>query len=250
MARDLKQGLVNRLRQVGAYDVGIADPNVGFEYAVERKHPLDLWKQSRSVVVFALACSSKTDHTYAGTYAPWKGNRNIGPVPQHIQSDDYGLNRLVRLFIESVTLKGMAFLQASGCNVSFSKLQLKLSAFEAGLGVYGRSGLIIHPVLGNRLRFGGILTDAVLEPDGVLEGFEPCENCDLCIKMCPAKAFDPTKRYPYSYSEEKCISKLAKIADKGLYCDNCSAVCPPGKFKDEELLCIKEAKSFFKRDRG
>ena len=88
--------------------------------------------------------------------------------------------------------------------MSFLPLQLKLSAFEAGIGVYGRSGLIIHPVLGNRIRFGGILTDAVLEPGRRLEGFDPCEDCGRCIEMCPAKAFDLTKRYPYSFSQEKC----------------------------------------------
>jgi len=31
-----------------------------------------------------------------------------------------------------------------------------------------------------------------------------------------------------------------------LYCHNCWAACPAGKLKDEELLSIREAKSFFK----
>jgi epoxyqueuosine reductase QueG len=34
----------------------------------------------------------------------------------------------------------------------------KLCAYEAGLGVYGRSGLIIHPELGNRIGIAVILT--------------------------------------------------------------------------------------------
>ena len=248
MASDLKQGLVNRLKQVGAYDVRIANPNVGFEHVLEGQHPLELWQHCRSVIVFAVACSPETNNTYIGPYAPWPGERDIGPVPQNLRSSEHAAHRLVWLFIASIKLRGMEYLKTKGHSFSFRQSRLKLSAFEAGIGVYGRSGLIIHPLLGNRMSLGAIMTDAVLEPDGRLEGFEPCENCDLCIKECPAEAFDPTKRYPHSWSRKKCTSKRADIAQKGLYCHNCFAVCPAGKGKDEELLSIREAKSILQRD--
>jgi ferredoxin len=203
------------------------------------------------VIVFAVACSTKTNNTYMGPYAPWpEKNRDIDPVPKHIQSYDYAMDRLSRLFVASLTLKGMTLLAENGANVSFKMPQAKLSAYEAGIGVYGRSGIIIHPVLGNRLSIGIIPTDAVLEPDGRLEGFEPCNGCDLCAQMCPAKAFDGTKTYPQSYSRAVCEAKRAQIADKGLFCHNCFAVCPAGQFNDEALLHIEEAKSILKRDRS
>lgn len=249
MVSDLKQGLVNRLKQVGAYDVRVADPNIGFEQALPGKHPLDLWPSCGSVVVFAVARSPEANNTYAGPYAPWQGNRASGPVPQHIQSEEQAMVRLAGLFSAFVRLEGIAFLQTNGHGVSFLQPQHKLSAFEAGIGVYGRSGLIIHPALGNRMVLGTIMTKVVLEPDGRLEGFEPCENCELCIKMCPAKAFDSTKRYPDSWSREKCMSKRAEIADRELFCHNCFAVCPAGTLKDEELICIEKVKSIFECDR-
>lgn len=168
--------------------------------------------------------------------------------PQSLRSTEHAVHRLTWLFINSIRLRGLEYLQARGYSFSFLQPQLKLSAFEAGIGVYGRSGLIIHPLLGNRMRLGAIMTDAVLAPDGRLEGFEPCANCDLCITRCPAKAFDPAKHYPHSWSREKCTSKRTDTAKNGLYCHNCFAVCPAGKLKDEELLCIEEAKSFFQRD--
>jgi len=269
MVDDLKNDLVNYLKQIGAYDVRVADPNIGYEHVLPgrhpqdiwkplsvnrlRKHPFDLWKQCRSVIVFAVACSPKTNNIFIGPYAPWEGERTVGRFnPRDLQSDDHAMERLARILISHITLRGMMFLQARGYNVcvqysSYSMPSLKLSAYEAGLGVYGRAGFIIHPVLGSRMRLGGILTDAVLEPDGCLEDFDPCEDCDLCIRSCPAQAFDPTKQYPYSYSREKCMAKRAEIAIKGLYCHNCYAVCPAGKLDDEELLRIKEAKSIFKR---
>jgi epoxyqueuosine reductase QueG len=242
----LKQRLADRLKQAGAYAIGVADPHVGFEHALPGQHPLEVWEDAKSVVAFCVACPPQGNNTYLGPYAPWEGERRIGPVPEWIQSENNALDRLSRLFIASITLKGMTFLSDSGCAVSFRRPQHKLSAFEAGIGVYGRSGLILHPVLGNRLRLGVILTDAVLAPDGRLEGFAPCEDCDLCIRACPAKAFDPAKQYPYSFAREKCTARRAEIASRELYCHNCYAVCPASQIGDEELVAIEEAESFFR----
>jgi epoxyqueuosine reductase QueG len=245
MENGLKQRLVNRLKQAGAYDVRVADPNVGFEHALEGRHPLEIWERCKSVIVFAAARPPQSNNTYIGVYAPWPDARNLGPVPEDIQSTDYAMQRLSRLFISSITLEGVALLQANGHNISWDTPQAKLAAFEAGIGVYGRSGLIIHPELGNRMVLGTILTDAVLEPDRRLEGFEPCEGCDRCIKMCPAQAFDPEKLYPHSWSRETCTAKRAQLADQGFYCHNCFAVCPAGKYADEELVRVGKSQSFF-----
>ena len=250
MSNDLKQSLVNRLKRVGAYGARVADPHVGYEHALPGRHPLQLWEDCRAVVVFGVPVSPRTNNLYLGPYAPWQGDREIGPVPQDIQSDDFAMHRLSGLFTASVMLKGLAFLQAQGHQVSFLVPQLKLSAFEAGLGVYGRSGVILHPVLGNRMSLGAIMTDALLQPDGRLEGYDPCRDCERCIKACPARAFDATKVYPHSFSRDKCTAKRAEIAAKGLYCHNCFAVCPAGTLEDESLLCIREATSLFKRSAG
>ena len=257
MANDLKRNLVNRLKQAGAYDARIADPKVGFEHALKGKHPLDVWSECRSVVVFVVATSPKSNNLYIGPHAPWQGPRRVGPVPPDIQSDNWALQRLSNLFITSVTLKGIAFLGAHGYSTVFSDgheglpalPQLKLLAFEAGVGVYGRSGLIIHPVLGNRLRLGAFLTDAVLEPDGRLDGFAPCQGCDRCVRMCPAQAFDPNKEYPESWSRDICVGKRAQITDTGYYCHNCFAVCPAGTIPDDRLLSSAEAVSFYEPHR-
>ena len=63
-------------------------------------------------------------------------------------------------------------------------------ALEAGLGEYGRHGLLITPEFGPRLRLGKIFTDMPLQRDhpksfGV-ERF--CDGCRRCTDACPAKA--------------------------------------------------------------
>ena len=245
MEISLKTALADRLRQAGAYETRVADPHKGFEHAIEGKHPLDLWHDCKSVVVFAIPMSPFVNNTYMGPFAPFDGDRNVGPVPSNLQSSEYALARISRLFRSSVTLKGMTLLSEKGYEVSFAIGQDKLCAYEAGLGVYGRSGVILNPNLGNRMILGTILTDAPLEADAPLQGFNPCENCDICIKACPAKAYDPEKTYPHSWTREICMSKRAKIVEKGLFCHNCFASCPAGKSQDEELFLTREAGSFY-----
>ena len=137
----LKDHLAKRLRQVGAYDVRIADPAVGFEHVVADQHPLKLWPACTSVVVFAVAMSPAVSNTYVGVRAPDDRDRDVGPVPQDIQSCDFGMDRLSRLFVASVTLKGVTFLSNQGHQVSFANPQSKLCAFEAGLGSTAVPGL-------------------------------------------------------------------------------------------------------------
>jgi len=247
MKEDLKVAIIKRLREVGAFDVRVADPHTGFEKALSGKHPLELWGECNALVVFAVPMSPRTNNLYLGPHALWENNdRNLGPVPANIQSEKYAMDRLARLFLTSITFKGMQFLSGHGFRVSFAKSQAKICAFESGLGVYGRSGLILNPTLGNRMSIGVIMTDARIEPDRPLEGFEPCTDCDRCIQLCPAKAFDPGKNYPESWSREACTVKRAEISAQGLFCHNCFSVCLAGELSDTDLFLIKEAKSFYR----
>lgn len=230
MTQEFKKGLIKRLKQTGAFDVRIADPKQGFEHSLPGYHPLEIWEKTKSVVVFAVAMSPLTNNTYMGPYAPWVGDRNVGPVPEDIKSETIAYDRVSRLFTSSVILAGIKYLEEKGYNSSTKNFPLKLAAYEAGLGVYGKSGIILNPVLGNRMNLGGILTAAELEPDGRLTDFDPCKDCDICLKACPAKAFNPEKQYPHSWSREACQKKRAEIAAKGLYDHNCFASCPAGGF--------------------
>lgn len=252
MKKDLKTNLINRLKQSGAYEVRVGDPHVGFEHALDGKHPLDFWPACKSVIVYAVPVSPKMNNTYIGPYSVWEGDRAIGPVPENLLSSEYALVRLSSLFMSSVTLNGIVFLQSKGYEARYNpkQIRLKLCAYETGLGVYGRSGVILHPELGNRMILGAILTDALLVPDPRLENFNPCEDCDICIKACPAKAYDPDKEYPDSWSREKCMAKREEIVKRGLFCHNCFASCPAGRLKDDELFLKKDAVSFYKPKKG
>jgi len=231
------------MKQAGAFDVRIACPSKGFDRVPEEEMPLSIWPECRSVVVFAVAMSPDCNNIFIGPRAPGDARRNLGPVPESIQSEEYAIDRLARLFIASVTLKCIQYLTHFGNSVSYKVPPLKPSAQASGLGVYGRSGLILNPVLGNRMCLGAVLTDADMEPDLELNGFEPCTDCFLCINNCPAGAYNPEVRYPDGWSYETCTAKRSEISAGGLYCHNCFAVCPAGKIADTDLLQIRTVES-------
>ncbi|MRR18293.1 MAG: epoxyqueuosine reductase, partial [Deltaproteobacteria bacterium] len=68
---------------------------------------------------------------------------------------------------------------------SVADVSLRHAAVAAGLGVFGRHNLVIHPRLGSRVLFMAVLTDLSLPPDPrVTENL--CMGCNLCVENCPA----------------------------------------------------------------
>ena len=65
-------------------------------------------------------------------------------------------------------------------------------AIKAGLGEYGRHGLLITREYGPRVRIGKVFTDMPLAHDRPIRfGVkETCDICRACTQACPAKAID------------------------------------------------------------
>jgi reductive dehalogenase len=114
-------------------------------------------------------------------------------------------------------------------------------AIKAGLGEYGRHGLLITKEFGPRVRLGKIFTDLPLVHDQPIHfGVKQfCEICRRCSSACPVKAIPtgaPTaERYnqstiqgvrKWSIDGEKCFSYwVAQNSD----CSICIRVCPFNK---------------------
>ena len=111
-------------------------------------------------------------------------------------------------------------------------------AVKAGLGEYGRIGLLMTPEFGPRVRIGKIFTDLPLAHDkpkrfGVREF---CEICTRCADACPVNAIpqgEPTDHVynrsnligvrKWSVDAERCFDFWAK---QNSDCSICVRVCP------------------------
>lgn len=114
-------------------------------------------------------------------------------------------------------------------------------AIKAGLGEYGRNGLLITKEFGPRVRLGKIFTDLPLAHDQPIHfGVKAfCALCRRCADGCPVKAIpqgEPTaERHnqsnlqgvrKWSVDAEKCFSYwVAQNSD----CSICIRVCPYNK---------------------
>jgi ferredoxin len=251
---ELKHGLIAEMKRVGAYDVRVADPHQGFEHAPEGRHPLELMPDCRSVVAFVVPRAEIPDCFFVGV-------RRSAPQPTDywtwgLPTDNNELylgHRLAFLFTAYVILKAASYLsersfrtveQCDKERPGQPMLPEKLCAYEAGLGVYGRSGLILHPELGNRTVIGAFLTDAPLVPDDKLRGYEPCRGCDLCVRSCPAGAYGEDGSYHAVWSRGKCETTRQALRAQGYtYCNLCWDVCPLCDYSHDELFVIDVRRS-------
>jgi epoxyqueuosine reductase QueG len=128
-------------------------------------------------------------------------------------------------------------------------------AVRAGLGFYGRMGLVVSREFGSRFHIGLLLTDIEIETDGCFQreftvdetgkhdqreftqdetatGVCPV-HCDLCIKACPTGAlntsgvFIPDCCISYLTQKDSLSPEEEKMIGNQLYgCDICQDVCP------------------------
>ncbi|MGB7301459.1 MAG: reductive dehalogenase domain-containing protein [Burkholderiaceae bacterium] len=111
-------------------------------------------------------------------------------------------------------------------------------AIQAGLGEYGRHGLLITPTHGPAVRLGKVFTDLPLQHDIPIQTGvrEFCDECRLCAQGCPVKAVPDGKPNEivlnrstirgvrkWSVDGEKCFNYWAR---QNTDCAICIRVCP------------------------
>lgn len=243
MQKDMKEAIIRHLENhVSA--VGFA-PVERFTGAPEKHHPADICKKAQTVIVCGIQ------------------------IPQGVlKSPDYNLYGLHRSYhtayrrLDEIALDLCNFIEAQGNFAAimipsyapmvfhgmepWGLLSLKHAAVLAGLGAFGRSGQMYHPVYGSRLRLAAVVTDAPL-PGDPLNDKLPCpDKCHACQKICPAGAFttdgDFQKMkclghtvkhaiYPLALKDAaglKYIERVINTAghDYWIDCDECLKVCP------------------------
>jgi epoxyqueuosine reductase len=93
-----------------------------------------------------------------------------------------------------------SFLEQKGYKTAYARsISHKRLAQLAGLGNYGKNALIINPVFGPWLRFAAVMTNAELTADKPFTQ-DLCEDCEECVKACPANALTP-----YKVDDHKCL---------------------------------------------
>jgi ferredoxin len=111
------------------------------------------------------------------------------PTIKEIFRTYYGLGLAVNKISDFLRNKGY---NAQGITAISSNINLTVLAKDAGLGGFGKSGLLITKAFGPSVRIAAVLTDIENLPTSATDDYqwikEFCENCNRCVRKCPAQA--------------------------------------------------------------
>jgi len=95
----------------------------------------------------------------------------------------------------------------------------------AGIGYWGRHGLIVHPEYGAAIRLASLLTDIPIHADTPLQ--EDCGDCCACLAACPVEAISIAGIT--EFNGKACYEKLKEYQNRTgsgvMICGLCVKAC-------------------------
>lgn len=209
------------LMELGADQCGIANIE-RFGDAPAGFHPVDLYMDCKSVIVFAKCMP--------------KGLMEVNPRIMYNKANDMILNELDRIcLLACAEIEKLGYSSVPiPSDVPYEywdgeKLEgrglisMRHAALLAGIGSMGKNTLIISRKYGNMINIGALLTNLDLVSDPLSE--ELCiSGCRLCLDNCRQKALDGR-----TVNQKLCRERAYGATKRGFStcnCNSCRIVCP------------------------
>jgi epoxyqueuosine reductase QueG len=178
--------------QIKRYALGLGIDDVGFASVSDYNSPQSpkietLFPGAKSIVV---SCVKEVSHVESPN--PQIAMNGRLDVQEYARSTNY---KIARFLEKECGAKAMSVPLSYPLPLnpenrrSVADVSLRHAAVAAGLGVFGRHNLVIHPRLGPRVLFMAVLTDLAIPSDPPVEQ-ELCTRCNLCVESCPASALE------------------------------------------------------------
>jgi epoxyqueuosine reductase QueG len=180
MQKEIREFIINQ----GVDDVGFAqaaDYKSPKSYEIERFMP-----DAKSIIVLAFRVLSSCESP--SWSAALNGYLDLGAFAR---STTYRVARfLENKYSAKVANMPLAYpFEFSNDRRGIADFSQRHAAVAAGLGVFGRHNLVIHPRFGTRVNFASIITNLEIEPSApVVEDL--CSHCNLCVQNCPGEALN------------------------------------------------------------
>jgi epoxyqueuosine reductase len=188
----------------------------------KRVNPALLLEGAKSIICVGLNCATQE----AGES---ENGANLGKVAAYACYEDYHKFTKDKLYMLA------DFIAASGFNfkvcVDSAPVAERSLAARAGIGFIAKNHMLTHPVFGQQLLLGELITSLQLAVDQPLAG--DCSTCGECSKACPtgaltADGLDARKCISYLTIEHKDVigQELAQNMGNRIFgCDQCVLAC-------------------------
>lgn len=210
-------------KNLGADLVGVAQAE-SFAGAPAGHRPGDLLRGARSVVTVAI-------------HLP---NAALETAP----SREYSMSYMVaNRELDRIAFRMARFLEAQGYRAlhvpasppydlarNMGDLSHRHAGYLAGLGVFGKSSLLLSPEFGPRMRLVSVITEAPLLSNTPLE-LDLCGECEECLRACPPQALKGER----IVDKGQCDAHHLEVGERlqlqswEQICGVCLRVCPVGK---------------------
>lgn len=174
-----------------------------------------------------------TENAFVALF-PYYVNEKSGNVSMYARGLDYHMVVKEMLFpvAEKIVSLGAKHAEVHSDNGKYNDRE---AAYKAGLGFYGKNGMLINDKYGSYFFIGQIVCDLSFKPGKPLK--KTCLGCGKCLEACI------TGTLKEGYSPEKCLSGISqkkgcltkeeeeyiKVSGMCWGCDRCQQVCPHNK---------------------
>jgi epoxyqueuosine reductase QueG len=208
--------------ELGADICGVA-PVDRFSSAPKGFHPNDIYRNCLSVLVFAKKLP--TESLFASSCVPYTYINRV--ITEEVDGLTLSLSRkLEYLSVKNVPIPSDDPSEYWEAERSYARgiLSLRHAGHLAGLGVLGKSTLLINDKFGNMIQLGALLLNLKLEGDPIASYGACKEDCQLCIRSCPQSALDGI-----TLNQQACRPLSNYRNERGFLlkkCWECRRVCP------------------------
>lgn len=182
---ELKEQIRQFALSLGVDDVGFAAAN---DYQSPKSPPLNLiFPDVRSLIIMANREPSHCE-------SPNPQISSTGRM-ELLEYNHHCNLQLARYLERNCSAKAIAIPPSYPLNFGppgmgfIGEVSLRHAAVAAGLGRFGRHNLVIHPRLGTRVFYCGVLCDLDFPSDPPVKE-ELCNQCNVCVENCPVQALD------------------------------------------------------------
>lgn len=261
--------LTERIKKLGmtwgADMVGIA-PVERFHSAPRMSHPTAILPDAKSVIVLAVRYPKGTTDNWG------KPPAESMYLFQSVQSAMTGVvtpmiqHQIVRMLEEAghlaVPVGGSSYWRYRDYKEVkggyFADFSHRHAAVAAGLGEFGRQGLLVTPRFGTRQRLTSIISNAPLTPDRLYSGKPICNGCMKCVKACPVAALSKKRMAAIAIGDKECeyclvdkwrcawVEQLGMIPESGLgFTGLTTNARPPKTVTREKFLAVLKERDGF-----